>query len=61
LAQRAHKKRRVKAIHATIANRRSDFLHKVSDRIVRQFDCIAAGNVSAARLARTGMAKSVLA
>ena len=60
LAQRANKKRRVKAIHAKIANRRSDFLHKLSDRIVRQFDYIAVGNVAAARLARTGMAKSVL-
>jgi putative transposase len=56
LAQRAHKKRRVRAIHAKIANRRSDFLHKLSDRIVRQFDYIAIGNVTAARLARTSMA-----
>jgi IS605 OrfB family transposase len=60
LAQRANKKRRVKAIHAKIANRRSDFLHKLSDRIVRQFDYIAVGDVAAARLARTSMAKSVL-
>ena len=36
------------------------FLHKLSHRIVREFDYIAVGNVNAARLARTKMAKSVL-
>lgn len=60
LAQRANKKRRVKAIQAKTANRRSDFLHKLSTRIVREFDLIAVGDVSAAGLARTNMAKSVL-
>jgi IS605 OrfB family transposase len=59
-AQRANKKRRVKAIHAKTANRRNDFLHKLSIRIVREFDLIAVGDVSAAGLARTNMAKSVL-
>ena len=60
VAQRAHKKRRVKAIHAKTANRRNDFHHKLSDRIVREFDSIAVGNVNAARLAQTNLAKSVL-
>jgi putative transposase len=60
VAQRAHKKRRVKAIHAQIAHRRSDFLHKLSDRLVRDFDYIVVGNVNAAGLAKTKMAKSVL-
>ena len=60
VAQRAHKKRRVKALHAQIANRRNDFHHKLSTRIVREFDYIAVGNVNAAGLARTSMAKSVL-
>ena len=59
VAQRANKKRRVKAIQAKTANRRSDFLHKLSTRIVREFDLIAVGDVSAAGLARTNMAKSV--
>jgi IS605 OrfB family transposase len=36
------------------------FLHKLSHRIVREFDYIAVGNVNAAGLARTRMAKSVL-
>jgi len=60
VAQRARKQRRVRAIHAKIANRRNDFHHKLSSRIVREFDYIAVGNVNAAGLARTSMAKSVL-
>jgi transposase len=38
---------------------RHGFLHKLSSRLVRQFDDIAVGNIHAAGLARTGMAKSV--
>ena len=60
VAQRAGKKRRVQAIHAQMANRRNDFQHKLSTRLVREFDCIAVGNVNAAGLAKTRMAKSVL-
>jgi len=60
IAQRANKKKRAKAIHSQIANRRNDFHHKLSSRIVREFDYIAVGNVNAAGLAMTYMAKSVL-
>jgi len=59
-AQRANKKRRVKAIHTQIAHRRNDFHHQLSTRLVREFDYIAVGNVNAAGLAKTSMAKSVL-
>jgi putative transposase len=59
-AQRAGKKRLVAKVHARIAHSRRDFLHKLSHRIVREFDYIAVGNVNAAGLARTKMAKSVL-
>ncbi len=59
-AQRAGKKRLARNIHARIKNRRRDALHKMSHRIVRQFDLIAVGNVNAAGLAKTSMAKSVL-
>lgn len=59
-AQRAGKKRQATNIHACISNARADFLHKLSARIVREFDYIAVGNVNAAGLARTSMAKSVL-
>lgn len=59
-AHRARKKRQAANIHARIANARRDFLHKLSHRIVRDFDYIAVGNLNAAGLARTSMAKSVL-
>lgn len=60
VAQRANKKRQVRKLHAKTANARKDFQHKLSHRIVRDFDYIAAGNVNAAGLAKTSMAKSVL-
>lgn len=60
LAQRARKARRIKAIHAKILNRRQDFLHKCTTALVREFDYIVVGNVNAAALAKTNMAKSVL-
>lgn len=59
-AQRAHNKRRIKAIHAKIANARKDHLHKVSCRLARENALIVVGNVSSSRLAKTRMAKSVL-
>jgi len=58
-AQRASKKRQTKKIHAKIAARRSDFIHKLTHRIVHEFDYIAVGNINAAGLAKTSMAKSV--
>lgn len=58
-AQRARKKRQATNVHARIVNARRDFLHKLSHRLVREFDYIAVGNVNAAALAKTRMAKSV--
>jgi IS605 OrfB family transposase len=60
LAQRARKKARVRALHAKIANRRKDFLHKLSTRLVTEHGAIFVGNVNAAGLAKSRMAKSVL-
>lgn len=60
IAQRAGKARRAKAIHAKIAHRRKDFLHKLSTRLVREYGAIFVGNVNAAQLAKTRQAKSVL-
>ena len=59
-AQRANKKQRVKALHAKVANRRKDALHKLSTSLVREYGAIFVGNVNAAGLAKTRMAKSVL-
>lgn len=58
-AQRAGKKRQVKAIQVKIANQRRDYLHKASTDIAKRFGFIAVGNVSASKLAKTKMAKSV--
>ena len=59
-AQRARKTTRTRAIHAKAANRRRDFLHKESLKIVKDHGLVIVGNVSASQLARTSMAKSVL-
>jgi putative transposase len=59
-AQRARNKRRVKAIHAKIRNRRMDALHKFSRRLVNQHGEIVVGDVSSTKLVKTRMAKSVL-
>lgn len=58
-AQRARNKRRVKAIHAKIKNRRQDAQHKFSRKLVNQYGEIVVGDVSSTRLAKTRMAKSV--
>ncbi|HEY0589664.1 MAG TPA: RNA-guided endonuclease TnpB family protein [Pseudoduganella sp.] len=60
VAQRAHKRRRVKSIQAHTARCRQDFLHKRSAEIARAFDHIAVGSVNASGLAQTSLAKSVL-
>lgn len=59
MAQRARKTKRAKAIQTNIANRRRDFLHKVSRAIVNKFGVIVIGDVSPSRLAHTGFGKSV--
>jgi IS605 OrfB family transposase len=60
VAQRAGKKKRVRAIHAKIANRRKDTLHKFSRELVNRCGEIIVGDVSPIKLAKTRMAKSVL-
>lgn len=59
-AQRASKKRKVKAIHSKIANQRKDFLHKASTAIASNNGIIVVGNVSSSKLSQTKKAKSVL-
>ncbi|NHK29178.1 transposase [Parvularcula flava] len=59
-AQRAGNKRRARAIHAKIANARRDYLHKESTRLADNYSFIAVGDVKAAQLARTRMAKSIM-
>ena len=60
MAQRAHKKQRVKAIHAKIANQRKDLLHQFSAQLVKNNAAIFVGDVASAKLVKTRMAKSTL-
>ena len=60
IAQRANKKKRVKAIHAKIKDRRKDALHKFSTQLVNNHAAIIVGDVSSTQLVKTKMAKSVL-
>ena len=58
MAQRAGKKRRVKALQAKIANVRKDWTHKATTAIARTARLIAVGNVSSTKLAKTRFAKA---
>lgn len=60
IASRARNKKRVKAIHAKIANRRKDDIHKFTRKLVDENSAIFVGNVSSQKLVKTKMAKSVL-
>ena len=60
IAQRAHKKQRVRAIHAKIANQRKDLLHQFSTKLVRENAAIFVGDVASEKLVKTKMAKSTL-
>lgn len=59
VAQRARKKKRVKAIHAKIKNRRKDALHKFSTQVVKESNAIFVGNVSSKTMLKKNNAKSV--
>lgn len=59
-AQRARNKIRVRAIHAKIANRRKDSLHKETTRLIKKYKSIIVGDVNSTKLIKTRMAKSIL-
>jgi len=59
-AQRRGHKRQSKRIHRKAARCRADALHKFSREIVEKYQKIVVGDVSSLKLAKTGMAKSVL-
>jgi putative transposase len=58
-AQRSRNKKRVRAIHAKIANSRRHHHHVESSRIARENKIVVVGDVSASRLKKTRMAKSI--
>ena len=59
-SQRAGRKSRTRTLPAKIANRRKDFLHKLSTGLVKNHRAIFVGDVDAQKLTGTRMAKSVL-
>lgn len=59
LAQRARKTKRAKVIQRKAAQRRSDYLHKVSRALADQYGTIIVGGVSPRKLSQTRFAKSV--
>jgi IS605 OrfB family transposase len=60
IAQRANKKKRIKAIHAKIKNLRKDAIHKFTTAMAENYGAIFVGDMSSAKLTKTKMAKSVL-
>ena len=60
VAQRAGKKYQAIKLHAKIANIRKDWNHKVANAILNNSKLVVVGNVSATKLAKTNMAKSVM-
>ena len=59
-AQRRGHKRQAKRLHRTAARRRKEALHRFSRKLVDRYQMIVVGDVSAPKLAKTRMAKSVL-
>ncbi len=60
IAQRAHKKKRVKNIHAKIANIRRDYLHKRTTALVSRCAAIFVGSVPAKLFSVGNTAKNAL-
>ena len=51
---------KVACIHEKLANRRRDFLHKLSRKLVEKYSFIAMENLNTAGMARSFLAKSIL-
>lgn len=58
-AQRAKKKKQVKAIHAKIANSRKDWNHKVTTKLCETSKTIVVGDIGSKSLMKTRLAKSI--
>ena len=58
-ANRRKAKRRVARMHARVADRRRDFLHKLSTRLIRENQAVYVEDLCVEGLARTRLAKSV--
>lgn len=59
-AQRRGRKRQVRSIHAKIANRRKDALHKYSRAVVNDAGAVFVGNISSTWQIKSGKGKATL-
>lgn len=59
-AQRAKKKQQAKRLARKVKNKRADFLHKESNRLMREYGAVFVGNVNPSGIAKTRMSKSSL-
>jgi putative transposase len=57
--RREKARKRVACIHQKIANQRSDFLHKLTTKLIRSYDRVCIEDLSLNGLARTKLAKSI--
>jgi putative transposase len=60
MAQRAHKVKRVRAIHAKIKNKSKDWMHKITSKLCKSSKTIVLGQIHSKKLAQPRLAKSVL-
>lgn len=58
-AQKYNKKRLVRKFHKKIANKRKDYLHKISTEIMNNNKIVILGDIKSHKLAKTNLAKSV--
>ena len=59
MAQRANKKKLVKSIHLKIKNSRTDELHKITTKLVKEYGNIAIGNVSTQDIINKSISKNM--
>lgn len=58
--RREKAKHRVARIHNKVSNQRSDFLHKLTTNLTREYDCICVEDLSTKGLAKTKLSRSIL-
>src|SRR5215210_1319050 len=58
--RREKAKRRVARVHRKVSNQRSDFLHKLTTDLTREYDCICLEDLNTKGLAKTKLSRSVL-
>jgi len=58
--RREKAKRRVAGVHRKVSNQRSDFLHKLTTDLTREYDCVCVEDLNTKGLAKTKRSRSVL-